>query len=674
MNIILIDLFSGVGGFTLGLKQAGFNITHHYFSEIDKKAVSVYRYHFPKSEYVGSVTDFSAKGIREKHPDAIIIVTWGFPCQDLSIAGKRKGLEGERSGLYYDAVRILHEAQADLSIFENVYGLISSNEGNDLHEVITHLYKNGFITDFDEMNTSWIIPQNRRRIYGVSYNIKSLLKWVISETGGQKQKLPTYMNILEGYLQNKFVNTLTDHQKQLSIRETNLVLEQSLKGICEKLSGLNLKYRYLKIIKNLPSQSLPYLYQDIQKLLLEQQELNGNSSQLKSRKKSIVRDIELVDTDGIKGEKDQYLLLNIERLLKSLSEESLKKVSKSIILILTKSTIESKTYSYVEMQEYIELFIIHLSLLFPNCYKWAFCTLTNQKVFTKYARNRKTEKGINEARGDFSLFQFSTSSEVTNTCSFGCVGEECCRQILPIRYSDLTDLQEEARRDLRERIQARENGVPRQCEQTSKDCNCNECESKHALCGCVNDKGIIREVKTSTAIDSNYFKGLDNHAQRTHVQSLNGSEINPTIRNGGRGSTTEKHNWDLVKVGTYRTHKDGEGFREMNNGECPTIPARAREDGSGQPVIEYKRTPLSCNTGGVEEINKESTRIRRLTEVETERLQGFPDYWTLYGIDEKGEIIEISSTQRYKQMGNAVSVPIVKAVGLQIKKDLCQSK
>jgi DNA (cytosine-5)-methyltransferase 1 len=116
-----------------------------------------------------------------------------------------------------------------------------------------------------------------------------------------------------------------------------------------------------------------------------------------------------------------------------------------------------------------------------------------------------------------------------------------------------------------------------------------------------------------------------------------------TIHTGsGGGGNTDQFVKD-VKVGTWRTHKDGQGFREVKGGDCPTIPARAREDGSGQPVIET------------------NYRIRRLTPIECERLQGFPDNHTSKGIYD-GEIKEMSNTQRYKQCGNAVTVDVVQAI------------
>ena len=99
----LLELFSGIGGFALGLKQAGFEFTHHYFSEIDKHAIANYKYNFPEAEYVGPV-----ENVRNRNLQADII-TFGSPCQDFSLAGNRAGLEGSRSGLLLTAIEIIKE-------------------------------------------------------------------------------------------------------------------------------------------------------------------------------------------------------------------------------------------------------------------------------------------------------------------------------------------------------------------------------------------------------------------------------------------------------------------------------------------------------------------------------------------------------------------------------------
>ena len=88
-KIKIIELFSGIGGFSKGLEQAGFEIEKHYFSEIDKHAIANYKYNYPNAEYIGSVVDIRPRDFRN-----IDIITFGSPCQDFSLAGKRKGLEG----------------------------------------------------------------------------------------------------------------------------------------------------------------------------------------------------------------------------------------------------------------------------------------------------------------------------------------------------------------------------------------------------------------------------------------------------------------------------------------------------------------------------------------------------------------------------------------------------
>lgn len=170
-EIILVDLFSGIGGFAEGLIRAGFKITHHYFSEIDKHAIANYKYNFPHAEYIGSVTDISGHDIRAKHPGAKIFVTGGFPCQDISIAGNRKGFTtGTRSSLLFEAGRIIDELKCEHFLIENVKGLSSVNEGTGLYKTITFLtylnsYSPQYTVDVQLFNTKWLLPQNRERYY-----------------------------------------------------------------------------------------------------------------------------------------------------------------------------------------------------------------------------------------------------------------------------------------------------------------------------------------------------------------------------------------------------------------------------------------------------------------------------------------------------------------------------
>ena len=159
-----LDLFSGIGGFSLGLKKV-FNIKHTYYSEIDKYAIDVYKHNFKNSTYVKSITDVQGRNLPR-----IDVITFGSPCQDFSLAGKRKGMDGERSSLITEAIRLIKECRPRFFIWENVKGTFSSNSGSDFWAIIqafTNL--GGYRLEWQLLNTSWFLPQNRQRIYLVGY-------------------------------------------------------------------------------------------------------------------------------------------------------------------------------------------------------------------------------------------------------------------------------------------------------------------------------------------------------------------------------------------------------------------------------------------------------------------------------------------------------------------------
>jgi DNA (cytosine-5)-methyltransferase 1 len=172
MKINQLDLFSGIGGFHLGFEKAGYKVTS-YFSEIDKHAVAVYKNKFKNSNYVGSVTD-----VRGAELPKIDLVTFGSPCQDFSLAGKRKGMEGDRSSLILEAIRLIGECRPRVFIWENVKGTFSSNSGEDFSAIIQAFANiGGYRLEWQLLNTSWFLPQNRERIYLVGYSTEPKRDW-----------------------------------------------------------------------------------------------------------------------------------------------------------------------------------------------------------------------------------------------------------------------------------------------------------------------------------------------------------------------------------------------------------------------------------------------------------------------------------------------------------------
>jgi DNA (cytosine-5)-methyltransferase 1 len=165
MKIKLLELFSGIGGFAKGLSDAGFEIETHLFSEIDKHAIACYKHNFKDAKHIGSVTDVYGSGIERPN-----IITFGSPCQDFSLAGNRAGLEGQRSSLVVEAIRIIGECRPDIFIWENVKGTFSSNAGADFWAIIAAFANiGGYRLEWQLVNTSWVLPQNRERIYLIGH-------------------------------------------------------------------------------------------------------------------------------------------------------------------------------------------------------------------------------------------------------------------------------------------------------------------------------------------------------------------------------------------------------------------------------------------------------------------------------------------------------------------------
>ena len=161
----IIDLFSGIGGFSLGFQKAGYQFTEHYFSEIDKHAIANYKYNFPHAKYIGDITTLHGGDFRD-----IDIITFGSPCQNFSTAGRREGLKGAKSSLIQHAIALIADIRPSIFVWENVKGAFSSNAGADFWAILQALAHIGsYRLEWQLLNTSWILPQNRERIYLIGH-------------------------------------------------------------------------------------------------------------------------------------------------------------------------------------------------------------------------------------------------------------------------------------------------------------------------------------------------------------------------------------------------------------------------------------------------------------------------------------------------------------------------
>lgn len=158
------SLFTGVGGFDLGFERAG--LTCSFQVEIDRFCNRVLAKHWPLISRWRDVRDFP--------PDfgdwSADVICAGFPCQDLSVAGKRAGLKGERSGLFYELIRVVRQLQPYFVVIENVPALLSSNDGRDFAIVLSELEQCGAIDIcWRVLDSQYFgVPQRRRRVFVVA--------------------------------------------------------------------------------------------------------------------------------------------------------------------------------------------------------------------------------------------------------------------------------------------------------------------------------------------------------------------------------------------------------------------------------------------------------------------------------------------------------------------------
>lgn len=189
-----LDLFAGIGGFRRGLELAGHQCVG--FCEFDKFAAASYTSmhlltdqqrnnlkEIPKNKRQKEILkdeyrngEWYASDIRDVRASELPNAEcwcFGAPCQDFSISGKRKGLDGERSNLVREVFRILDELREkdrpEWLIYENVKGMLSSSRGLDYLSILSEMDRLGYDIEWQNINSKWFVPQNRERIYTVGH-------------------------------------------------------------------------------------------------------------------------------------------------------------------------------------------------------------------------------------------------------------------------------------------------------------------------------------------------------------------------------------------------------------------------------------------------------------------------------------------------------------------------
>ena len=154
-----LSLFSGVGGFDLGFDRAGMVCAGQV--EFDAAARSVLERHWPDAKRINDVRE-----VQGDEFGTVDLICGGFPCQDVSVAGKRAGLAGERSGLWFDFHRLIDRVRPRWVVIENVPGLLSSHGGRDFAVILRGLVECGYGVAWRVLDAQYFgVPQRRRRVF-----------------------------------------------------------------------------------------------------------------------------------------------------------------------------------------------------------------------------------------------------------------------------------------------------------------------------------------------------------------------------------------------------------------------------------------------------------------------------------------------------------------------------
>ena len=163
MSMTFGSLFAGIGGFDIAFERSG--MVCRWQVEIDDKCNQVLSHHWPGVRRYKNV-----KEVRTEDLESVDVICGGFPCQDLSVAGNRRGLRAPRSGLFFEMVRVIQALKPRWIVIENVPGFLSSHKGEDFAVALETLSQCGYVLGWRVLDAQYFgVAQRRRRVFIVGY-------------------------------------------------------------------------------------------------------------------------------------------------------------------------------------------------------------------------------------------------------------------------------------------------------------------------------------------------------------------------------------------------------------------------------------------------------------------------------------------------------------------------
>ncbi len=689
-EIRYFSMFTGVGGFELGLgasnsqppskieqDRKGRNrasneqgtrlrsgsiptlFTSVGCSEIDKYASQLLKQKFPSVKNWGDATKINPS----KLPDFELLVG-GYPCQSFSIAGKRKGFDDTRGTLFFQIERIAKEKQPRIILLENVKGLLSHDKGNTFKTITQHLNKMGYLVDYRILNSKYFgVPQNRERIFHIGYNIKWMIKEDLED--GQIKRNTQLDKMLKGWMLENLLKDLEELKKLPEIKLKEWVLNY-LRYIC----GNQTRLEYSKTINNLQTNNFQ---KSLKEPPSQSQIKEENWDLISKEKKNSLKMVQDIYESMMEKETDFGF---IELWQKSILE-ILGKNSQFTTLTLIKKIIEKKTFSCAEINLIIGLFILQQKDYWEKWLNQEISDLIKLKEFIQHEGRRNKTK-LRERyllRNIRTSMGFTESFDESRNFIIGNLREESRPEILPLRETSKEFNKRNTKKQIASSLQH-----PGHSGGNYKGMNMLQVlkNSEYDTDRLYGTDGIARTMRANAG-GKGAKTGLYAISRGRSDDPWKESDIAPSLRQ------RDKDNVHAVLT-PNRENKRQNGRRFKNEGEPSfTLTGQdihgvlqinsSKESGGKQPYQQnriYDRKgivpALPAQLGGDRNHLINTMKIRRLTPTECERLQGFPDNFTKIKLS-NGKWM--SDTQRYKQMGNAITTNVVFAIAQKLIKSDC---
>ena len=615
---------SGIEAASVAWESLGFEA--QWFSEIEHFPSEVLKYRYPTVPNLGDMTKlFSNKTFLDSHIDLLV---GGTPCQSFSVAGLRKGMEDPRGNLTLTFLSLIDIKKPKWIVWENVPGIISSNQGKDFQSFLDGLEEIGYICDVEILDAQYFgVAQRRRRVFVCGQSVDSILK---------ERTITSALTIAQ---------CLTEILHGILIEVLSLYEREPIKSDQASLSRDGVMRR-MKLFGILTENCN---YKNWQELLVE--------VFLKHHPVQKNWDLPL----GEKSQKEltlEDLLMGLNQEGQStLTEESLRKALEDLYevmklyttLTLTKETIQSKISIFFQAGESISRLIARLSDSSPNSLSATLSSLTLLQELTNYARQTNSDI-FSEMDGIYEVGDFLKQGQHSNAV-IGYLGDWRPAAAVLFERESLSRDSKPSRKKGKETPTDAQGGVGATgvhgvAQPIMLD------DQGGSVMRVIED-GVCGTLRREThgheplVAQPQYFESHPNDSRVTGPHDV-GNTVSARYGTGG-GNTPLVSQPIAVDAPTII---DRAAFNQGQNAQY-------------EPRIEEGQTMSSLVARGPHAV-QHTMAIRRLTPKECERLQGFPDDFTKIPYRNK-PADQCPDGPRYKACGNSMAVPVMRWIGQRIQ-------